>query len=218
MKPNPFARSLLRMEKHYERLIRHYGDTPDAADWTNRETRERRFAILTQAGPMKEAKILDFGCGTGELLCYLRSTKDFMGDYIGWDLSEPHLQAARKKFPGVRFERREIISDGMREDFDFILASGTFNTDFGQAESFLYEALQILFRHTRQALAFNLLSVYVESHRAGLYYAQPDKIFEFCRSELSSLVTVRHDYRLKPGLPPYDFTVYVYRYAQERGE
>jgi SAM-dependent methyltransferase len=209
-KQHHFARSLVKMEKHYERLFRRYGDTPDAADWDNRETRERRFAVLSEVAPLAEASVLDFGCGTGELLGYLLRNCRFHGEYTGWDLSEPLLEAARAKFPGVRFQRREILSEGIQEDFDYILVSGTFNTDFGQAESFMREAIQLLFRHARKALAFNLLSIHAETHNAGLYYASPETVFDFCRTRLSPRVTVRHDYRLKPGIPPYDFTVYVY--------
>jgi hypothetical protein len=60
-------------------------------------------------------------------------------------------------------------------------------------------------------MAFNLLSVHAEAVKPGLYYAEPEDIFGFCRENLSPLVTLRHDYRIKPSLPPYDFTIYVRR-------
>lgn len=204
-------RAFTRVEGHYTRLLRHYGDTAEGADWTSRETRERRFTILAEVGLARDAKVLDFGCGTGELLGFLRREQNYCGQYVGWDLSDPVLDAARAKFPEARFENREILSHGMPEDFDCILASGTFNVDYGHAELFLHQALPLLYRHTRHALAFNLLSTCAEARKSGLYYAEPETIFRFCRQHLSTQITLRHDYRIKPSLPPYDFTVYVYR-------
>src|SRR5512136_2262168 len=176
MSHNPMVRALARVEGHYTRLLRHYGDTAEGADWTSRETRERRFTILSQVGLPKDEKLLDFGCGTGELLGFLRRELDYRGEYVGWDLSYPVLNAARLKYPNARFERREILSDGVLEDFDYILASGTFNIDYGHAEQFLHQALPLLFRHTRHALAFNLLSTCAQTHKPGLYYAEPEAI------------------------------------------
>ncbi len=211
MKSNPFIRSLTRIERHYARLLRHFGDTPEAAEWTNREARDLRFSILAEVGLTPEAKILDFGCGTGELLGFLQRRLGYRGEYVGWDLADCLVAAARAKFPDARFERREIVSDGVSEDFDFVLASGTFNNDFGQAETFLFEALRLLFRHTRRAMAFNLLSTGAGSFNPGLLYAEPETVFRFCRRDLSPLVILRHDYSVKPHLTPHDFTVYVYR-------
>ncbi len=216
MKSNPYIRSLTRIERHYARLLRHFGDTPEAAEWTSREARDLRFSILAEVGLTPEAKILDFGCGTGDLLDFLQSRVGFRGEYVGWDLSDCLLAAARAKFPDARFERREIISEGVSEDFDFVLASGTFNNDFGQAETFLFEALRLLFRHTRCAMAFNLLSKGAETFNPGLLYAEPEAIFRFCRGNLSPLVTLRHDYIVKPHLTPSDFAIYVYRQPGSR--
>jgi hypothetical protein len=36
-------------------------------------------------------------------------------------------------------------------------------------------------------------------------------VFAFCKQELSPRVTLRHDYHVKDGVIPFEFTTYVYR-------
>ncbi len=39
----------------------------------------------------------------------------------------------------------------------------------------------------------------------------PGAVFDFCKRQLSKLVCLRHDYRVKPNVIPFEFTMYVYR-------
>ena len=47
---------------------------------------------------------------------YLRRDLAFKGEYVGYDLSARMIAAAQKKFPEARFERRDILEDGVSED------------------------------------------------------------------------------------------------------
>ena len=64
---------------------------------------------------------------------------------------------------------------------------------------------------TNKAIAFNNLSSYVDYKDKILYYEDPEKIFRFCKSELSPFVSIRHDYQIKTKKIPYEFTTYVYK-------
>jgi SAM-dependent methyltransferase len=211
MNKPPYARALARVERHYARMLRKHGDTPEAAQWVGAHTRTERFRVLTDIGVEPDAKVLDFGCGTGEFLPYLRSERGFEGEYVGMDITGAAVAEARKKFPGVRFERRDILLEGLGEDFDHVFVSGVFNNLLGPNESLMQDLLRLLYRHTSRCLAFNALSSWVEDRGAGLYYCDPLTVFRFCRDRLEGYVALRHDYSLAPGTPPYDFTVYVCR-------
>ncbi len=211
MPPHLYTADFARMEAHYAALLRKHGDGPQAVQMRDKATQERRFEVLAQVGLPSDARVLDFGCGTGHLLEFLRQSCGYQGEYVGYDLAVDLLAAARQKLPGVQFERRDIFADGIPGEFDYVFVSGVFNNLTDRNAAFMRDALTLLFAHTRRALAFNALSTYVDYCDAGLYYADPGEIFNFCKEHLSSLVTLRHDYLIKPTAPPYEFTVYVHR-------
>lgn len=202
---------LARLGDHYSGLVRAHGDDPRSAQQTDRETQERRMEILTGIGNLRQAKIFDFGCGTGHLLTFLKSHCQYTGEYVGCDLTEEILRVARNCHPQAKFIRRDVLADGVGEDVDYALVSGTFNNRIGDNWVFLTTALRSLFANVRQGLAFNLLSIYVDYFDDGLYYADPEAVFRFCKENLSTRVMLRHDYQIKAGVLPYEFTVYVYR-------
>lgn len=206
----PHQDDVERLERHYAALFSREGDSPQAAQWSDRATQERRFALLAEIGPAADAAILDFGCGTGHLLEYLRRERQFTGEYTGYDLSAEMIAAARGKFPGVTFERRNIFADGVDGDFDYAFISGVFNNPVADNEKFMHDVLRLLFQHVRRGLAFNALSAYVDFFDANLSYKSPEQVFRFCKEALSPLVTLRHDYLVKPGVVPYEFTIYVH--------
>jgi len=203
--------SMQALRRHYTELFERHGDSPQAAQWSDRATQERRMEILLQVGEVADAKILDFGCGTGHLLEYLRRTRAFQGEYVGYDLSPELIAAASQKLPRARFEARDILRDGIPEDFDYVLVNGVFNNRAGDNWQMLTTLLTQVFAHVRRALAFNALSTYVDFTDPQLFYVNPEAVFRFCKERLSPSVTIRHDYRVKPDVIPFEFSVYVYR-------
>ena len=167
--------------------------------------------ILAEVGDLHEASVLDFGCGTGHLLRVLERDFQFRGHYVGFDLSAEMIELARSCNPRGTFQRRDIFKEGVGQDFDFVLVSGVFNNRLPDNMVFLHEALRLLFSHTRRALSFNALSNYVDFMDEGLFYADPEKVFAFCKEELSPSVALRHDYLVKDDSIPFEFTIYVRR-------
>jgi SAM-dependent methyltransferase len=200
-----------RLAASYSDLACRLGDAPEATQWRDRATQERRMRILAEVGDLSTAKVLDFGCGTGHLLTVLREGCGFAGEYVGYDLSAEMIRLAAAKFPEARFACRNIFVDGVGEDFDFVLISGVFNNRIGNGADWMGAALSLLFARTRKALAFNALSTYVDGFDPNLAYSSPERVFAFCKETLSPLVTLRHDYCVKAGVVPFEFTVYVHR-------
>jgi len=207
------ASDFARLAEHYDALGRQHGDSPAAVQQSSVETQDRRLAILAEIGPMADASVLDFGCGTGRLLDVLRASVGFHGRYTGYDVSEELLRIARGKHPDAAFERRDIFAEGVGGEFDYALVSGVFNNRISDNRRFIAAALTALFAGVRKGLAFNALSTYVDYHDEGLYYADPGELFRWCKEQLSPAVTLRHDYEIKPGVVPFEFTIYVHRSA-----
>jgi SAM-dependent methyltransferase len=208
---NPAASDLERIEAHYSELATIHGDGPQAAQWSDRPTQEARFAPLVEVGDLRAAKVLDFGCGPGHLLTYLRDELGFAGEYVGYDLAESALSVARAKFPDIRFERREILSQGIPERFDYVLASGVFNNRVDDNWGLMTSILDVLHSSADAAIAFNAMSTYVDFMAPDLWYVDPRLVLDHCKVHLSPAVTIRHDYQVKPGVLPFEFTTYVRR-------
>ena len=155
--------------------------------------------------------MLDFGCGIGYLYSYLKKKIKFNGEYVGYDISNEMINFANKKYKNVRFENKDILLDKINERFDYVIINGTFNNKINQNLDWIKKTLKILFKKTNKAIAFNNITSYVDYFDKKLYYAQPEKIFNFCKSELSPLVSLRHDYQIKDKKLPYEFTTYIYK-------
>jgi len=198
------------LSEHYDNLALQYGDSHHAVQQSSIETQHKRLQVLLEIeGNLKFAKILDFGCGTGELLTLLQS-QGFEGEYVGYDLSPKLLEIAQQKFPKARFEQRDILNSPPKEMFDYVFISGVFNNDIEANQRFLKDTLTMLFPLTKKGLAFNCLSTFVDFQSDGLYYFNPLEVFQFCKEQLSTNVCLRHEYEIKEGVIPFEFSLYVY--------
>lgn len=195
------------ISKKYKELIRKYGDSPEAAQWSSRETQEKRFAILAGIGDLNGTRILDFGCGPGHLGTYLKS-KNVHFNYTGVDIVEDFFDIARKNNPDARFGS---LQEFEHEKFDYIIISGVFNNKRRDNRKFYQASLKKLFNMCTRGVAFNLMSTYVDYKSDNLFYESPERVLRFIKQKLTQFVCLRHDYEVKPGLVPFEFAVYAYR-------
>jgi SAM-dependent methyltransferase len=205
-----FAAEIERVADSYRAALAAHGDEPAAVQWSDRDSQERRMQVLTEIGDLSGSKVLDFGCGTGHLLTYL-GRSGFTGEYVGLDLIDEMVEVARSKHPDERFVSRDVLEQDLDEDFDYVLVNGTFNNRTADPWGLTSSILRRIWPHVRVGLAFNLMSTYVQFEAPGLAYHDPAEVFSWCKRELSSQVTLRHDYLVKPGTIPFEFAVYVYR-------
>ena len=196
-----------KLKAHYKELLVKFGDSAESAQYSSRESQERRFEILAQIANLNGAKILDFGCGSGHLATYLNS-KNVEFSYTGVDVVEEFFDIAHEKNPGSRFG---VLKDFEHEKFDYIFISGVFNNKRKGNRKFYQESLRQLFGMCTKGIAFNLMSIYVDYKDAGLFYESPERAFRFAKQELTPFVCLRHDYEVKPGVVPFEFAVYAYK-------
>lgn len=76
--------------------------------------------VLDMLGDLRRKSVLDAGCGTGVLTeeIYRRG-----GRALGVDADENMLALARKKYPHLRFERRDLCDLGFTGAFDCVFSN-----------------------------------------------------------------------------------------------
>jgi len=187
----------------FDKSLRLHGDRPEAVRWSV-QGQMMHYRSLLDIGAIDRTRILDFGCGKGDFLQYLRD-RGITVDYTGCDINANLISLAQKKFPESRFRVWDIDSATLEEDFDYIFLCGVFNLRVSGLAETIRQTLQKLFRHCRKGLAFNALSDLNPKQEFELYYASPADLFSFAVKNLSPYVSLRHDRML------YDFTLFVYR-------
>jgi ubiquinone/menaquinone biosynthesis C-methylase UbiE len=179
----------------YNRHLKDFGDAPQAVRWT-REGQLRRYETLLEiAGNLSGKRILDFGCGKGDLYGFIKE-KDITANYCGIDINENLLELAKSKYPEAEFILIDIEEKEFERDFDIIFICGVFNLRVGGIEESMKNVLKKLFRLCREALHVNLLTYYVAQRSVELFYVKPEEILHFAITELSrtaSLMHVRED-------------------------
>lgn len=196
----------MNIEEHYRELFKQFGDSHKSAQWSDQETQFKRFKILSEIDDLTGKKVLDFGCGTGELATFLKNN-NIMVDYTGVDLVIEMLACGKEKHPQHRFELFETIKN---EKFDYIFISGVFNNLIEDNRAFYQTILKELAPLAKQGIALNMLSHYVDYRDEGLFYEKPEEVFAFGKNEITPYVVVRNEYQLKENIIPFEFTVYLY--------
>ena len=205
-----------RIRREYEsHLMKHDFNSPEAAHWKGREKTWLRFKILTEIDNLNNRVILDFGCGNGLLLDFLKE-RNIHCEYYGWDISEKMIEVARKRHPEAKFRVSNIFEDDLSDYnnfFDYIVVSGLFyikvDAEPEVHEAWLKAILSKLWALCKKGIAVNFMTEYVDWKEEDLYYCSIRDIIPFCVNNLSRWFVVRHDYQL------WEFTMYIYKEPRE---
>jgi SAM-dependent methyltransferase len=185
-----------------------HGNTPRGVEWNGDASQIIRFdqvsKIITSEGGFS---LNDLGCGYGAYYDYL-SEKYQDVTYFGSDISAPMISAATERhqqYKNVRY----AVSANPSQIADYSVASGIFNLRLNcpdaEWEEYIFTTLDELDRKSKRGFSFNCLTSYsdMDKKKDELYYADPCKIFDYCKRKYSRNVALLHDYGI------YDFTVLV---------
>jgi SAM-dependent methyltransferase len=196
---------LSRVERYYSGKLAEHGATAQGVDWRDEASQELRFRqLLRVADEAEELDVLDYGCGYGALVEFLRrDPRPFT--YLGYDISEPMIEEARRLHSGVRF----VSDESQLEPRAYALASGVLNVRLEVPDeewrSHVEGTIARLDALATRGFAFNALTSYSDPDkmRADLWYADPRELFDLCKRRYSRHVALLHDYGL------WEFTLLV---------
>jgi ubiquinone/menaquinone biosynthesis C-methylase UbiE len=176
----------------YNRHLKDFGDAPQAVRWTPEGQRRRYETLLKIAGDFSGKKILDFGCGKGDLYEFIKE-RDISINYCGIDVNENLIKLAKSKYPETEFIAVDLEESEFERVFDIILICGVFNLRIAGIEESMKNVLKKLFRLCKEALHVNLLSYYIAQRNVELFYVKPEEIMKFAITEISPSVTLIHE-------------------------
>ena len=156
---------------------------------------------------MANTRVLDIGCGVGDLYNYLLRRR-IPVTYTGFDILPEMVAHARRRYPEAQFEVRDVLQGLGSERFEYVLCSGAFNVNFGRNVAAVQKILAELLRCCTRGVAINFLSTRASERDAILFNYDPEALFTYCQ-------TLTPHIRLLEGYLPNDFTLYLY---PRRGE
>ncbi len=205
--------------EHYEHCFARHGATPKGMDWPNERDLVTRFDVMIDVIPARKRSsctVLDIGCGAGLLVDRLKERRLFDERlYRGIDLSDKMVEAARRRHQGVRFAVRDILQKPLApRSVDYAVMNGVLTEKVslaqGAMEAYACRMVKAAFDASRRGIAFNVMSSHVDWRRRDLFHFPLDRAVKFLVRECSRHIVIRMDYGL------YEYTVYVYRKANER--
>lgn len=201
------------LSQHYRDLFRAYGNDHRAVQHADAGSQRKRFEMLTAMLPPGRVAVLDVGCGLGHLHDYLAERRDDFA-YLGVDVVPEFVEEARRTHrgdPRASFELLDARRDPLPSGFDVGIVCGVFNNRMPDNRAFMEDVLLRLFGAVSKGIAFNALSTYVDYQDPDLHYADPRDVLDFCKRRLSRKVAMRHDYVVREGTIPYEYTMYVHK-------
>jgi SAM-dependent methyltransferase len=194
--------------RYYSGKLAAHGASPRGVDWNSSAAQQLRFKQLVRVCD-REARfsLNDIGCGYGALLDYLCGHGKEC-DYLGVDISEAMIAKAgelHRGMTGCRF----LVGERAGRVADYSVASGIFSVRLSAGDEawreHLLRTLDQLDAESRRGFAFNCLTRYSDPGlmRQDLYYADPARLFDHCKTRFASNVALLHDYGL------YEFTILV---------
>jgi SAM-dependent methyltransferase len=175
----------MNIAEFYDQMALQHKEGWRAAHWGSKESQEDNFSLLTQIAPFdKNDRILDLGCGQGDLFGLLQR-RGWQGSYEGIDISQKMIDRAWKRYPNSRFACIDFLDNRFNFKYDWILASGTFNHKVdGDQYEYLDKCIKKMYSLATKGFGMILMSQHDPMQKLNptdyLFGYDPLKVMEKC--------------------------------------
>lgn len=129
-------------------------NAPEMVGWLSQAEQELLFnALLMFFQPGQS--VLDAGCGRADLFGLIGPAVSL---YKGIDYNKNILDIAQRKFPEVNVEAIDLLDFNEPDSYDWVFASGMFNTQMEDAIEYTQKCVDKMFESSKVGVAFNLLT------------------------------------------------------------
>lgn len=173
--------------------------------WESREAQYMRFEMFLSQIDIQGKKILDVGCGLGNLLEYIID-KEIDTKYTGVDILGDMIDDVQSKDLPGKFYCMDIFKQHPFENksFDVVYTSGVFNLNMGNNIDFLIEAIGRFIELSDQVIVFNLLDESSPDKEDTYFYYNPEEVVKILKEKYSQIISIE----VARGYLNNDFTVF----------
>lgn len=152
----------LTIAAYYRKLLRQHGRSPQAlAERSDQKEMQFYNHLFSPADPLRQASVLDVGCGMGGLIEFLHGREMQITSYQGIDIVEPFVGFCRKCYPdSYRFQRINFISRSFApaEKFDLVVSMGVMVSRVFQYERYVAYCIKKMMRLADKYVLFNIIT------------------------------------------------------------
>lgn len=192
-----------RIAAYYDRLVDRYGHDPRAVDASSDESLRVRYSVLSEVGDMTGKRVLEVGCGFGDLGVFLGERYERVS-YHGIDISPRMIEEGRRVNPALKLDVGTVPGLPASATYDYVVAQGIFYLLRDEPAARMRQLLEQMFALASAAVAVTTLSAWGARQDPDEYRLEPEAALALGHT-LTSSVVLRHDYH--PG----DLALYLYR-------
>lgn len=198
---------------YYQALFDQYGHTENALGWTKNKQNIRFEQLFRFLHPLN-GRLLDLGCGFGDMLKFLKNCEDGQNiKYFGVDIMSDFIKEAQRTF--MPTEGIFVCSDffdflGKEQDkFDYIVASGIFGLKLYEDEmeqyNYIKSVFELAYDNCEVGFAMNFLSDKVDYHTSDSdFHASPSRILDLGYGLSRNVI-------LDNGVMPFEFCITIFK-------
>lgn len=192
----------------YHGRLAELGDDVRTVGWRSADDQRLRFSVLCRSLDLRGKRVLDVGCGLGDLVPFLEETYGPDFDYIGIDIAPNLVARAQERFGGPR--RTFIATDLLSADahpidpVDVAMLSGALTFKVADNMTLATAMIHRMWGLASEAVALNFMSSYVDFQLDKNFHYRPEDMFAVGKA-LTRWVTLHHDY------PLFEFTLQLLR-------
>lgn len=189
----------------YLQKYKKYGNDIKSLGWGSYYSQEKRFSILAQIGIEQKDKVLDLGCGFGDLYFYLKDKK-FNINYTGIDLETNFCNIAKKREASKYYNIKNVDFYSFSESFDWIFGSGIFCFDTKDWDEKTKKTIDKMLLQSKRGIGINFLSKSSKGNfKKGFKHTSPSNIYKLIDKSLYNKSKTISDYLNN------DFTIFLYK-------
>ena len=179
------------VKKFYSSRYNLLGNQIRSVGWGSKKNQNLRFKILLKNINVNKKKILDFGCGFGDLYSFLKK-KFGKINYSGYDINKSFIIKNKKKYPMINFfyNKKDIKS------FDYIICSGVFSLKTRYSFEYFKIFLKRYFKNCRYGIMINFLDRNNKKKLSKNYYYSKNQILKFVKGLKNCKIVFYENYGL----------------------